>query len=73
MYRTQPASLENLRERIVNECRQINRPMLRNVRERFKQNLYQCMDNGDNQFQHLVNYEIRKDLTRSILKCTFVK
>jgi hypothetical protein len=55
IYKTQPASLEDLRQRIVDECRRITPEMLRNVRERFEQNLYSCMEAGGHQFEHLIN------------------
>lgn len=55
VYMTQPTSLEDLQQRIVNECRQITPQMLQNVRERFEQNLYYCMEVGGEHFQHLIN------------------
>lgn len=54
IYSTPPASLEDLRQRITNECRQITPEMLQNVRERFQQNLYYCMEAGGWQFEHLL-------------------
>ncbi|CAH1966184.1 unnamed protein product [Acanthoscelides obtectus] len=44
IYATQPTSLEDLRQRIVNECLQITPQILQNVRQRFEQNLYYCME-----------------------------
>ena len=55
IYKTEPTSLEDLQNRIVNECRQITPEILQNVRQRFEQNLYDCMENGGGQFQHLLN------------------
>lgn len=54
IYKTQPQSLNDLRQRIIDECRAITPEMLHNVRERFEQNLYYCMDAGGQQFQHLL-------------------
>lgn len=55
IYATEPGSLEELRRRIVEECRQITPQILQNVRERFEQNLYHCMEVGGAQFEHLLN------------------
>lgn len=54
IYATQPTSLEDLRQRIVNECRQITSQVLQNVRQRFEQNMYYCMQAGGGHFQHLL-------------------
>lgn len=54
IYATQPASLEILRQRIIHECRQITPEMLQNVRERFEQNLYYCMEVEGQHFEHLL-------------------
>lgn len=55
IYATQPESLDDLRNRIINECRQITPQMLNNVRERFQQNLFYCMEVNGAHFQHLIN------------------
>lgn len=62
IYGTQPTSLEGLCQRIVDEFRRVTPQMLRNVREQFEQNLYYCVDDGCHKLQHLVNYEISKQL-----------
>lgn len=54
IYATQPDSLEDLRQRIINECRLVTPEMLQNVRQRFEQNLYNCMDAGGQHFEHLL-------------------
>ncbi|CAH1962421.1 unnamed protein product [Acanthoscelides obtectus] len=54
IYATQPTSLEDLRQRIVNECLQITPQILQNVRQRFEQNLYYCMESHGGHFQHLL-------------------
>lgn len=55
IYATQPESLDDLRNRIINECRQITPQILSNVRERFQQNLFYCMEVNGAHFQHLIN------------------
>lgn len=55
IYATEPASLEELRQRITFECQQITPEMLSNVRERFVQNLYYCMEVNGGHFQHLLD------------------
>lgn len=54
IYKTQPASLEDLRQRIINECQTITPEMLQNVRNRFEQNLYYCMDTEGQHFEHML-------------------
>uniref|UniRef100_V5G5F0 Transposable element Tc3 transposase n=1 Tax=Anoplophora glabripennis TaxID=217634 RepID=V5G5F0_ANOGL len=54
IYATQTDSLEDLRQRIINECRLVTPEMLQNVRQRFEQNLYNCMDEGGQHFEHLL-------------------
>ncbi|XP_018307235.1 uncharacterized protein [Mycetomoellerius zeteki] len=54
IYATQLASLEDLRQRIINECRQITPQMLQNVRQHFEQNLYYCMEVGGQHFEQLL-------------------
>lgn len=53
-YITTPDSIEDLRERIITECRRITPEILENVRNRFEQNLYSCMEANGAQFQHLL-------------------
>lgn len=55
VYTTEPESLEELRRRIVEECHQITPQILQNVRQRFEQNLYFCMEVGGAQFEHLLS------------------
>ncbi|KAL3265703.1 hypothetical protein HHI36_009906 [Cryptolaemus montrouzieri] len=55
IYATKSESLDDLRIRIINECRQIGPEMLSNVRERFEQNLFYCMEVNGAHFQHLIN------------------
>ncbi|KYQ59324.1 hypothetical protein ALC60_01634, partial [Trachymyrmex zeteki] len=61
IYATQPTSLEGLRQRIINESHQIIPQMLQNVRQRFEQNLYYCMEVDGQHFEQLLstlNYTI---------------
>ena len=51
-YTTQPESLDDLRARIINECRQITPEILSNVRERFQQYLHYCMEVNGAHFQN---------------------
>jgi len=44
IYASQPTSFDNLKQRIIDECRQITPEVFQNVRERFEQNLYYCME-----------------------------
>lgn len=55
IYATQPASVEDLRQRITNECLQIYQNRLQNVRECFQQNVYNCMEGGLIVGSHLKN------------------
>lgn len=45
-YETQLTSLNQLRQRITNECQQITAQMLQNVSRRIEQNLFHCMKRG---------------------------
>lgn len=54
VYATQPESLEDLRARIVRECRLVTPEMFSNVRRRFQDQLYFCMEVNGGHFQHLV-------------------
>lgn len=53
-FATKPESIEDLRQRITAECRNITPDMLQNVRNRFEQNLYHCMESNGSHFQHLL-------------------
>lgn len=54
IYATECDSLEELRQRIIDECRRITPEMLENVRQKFEQNLYNCMEVGGAHFEHLL-------------------
>lgn len=55
VYSTPPASLEDLRRRIIDVCREVTPQFLQNVRERFEANLYYCMEVNGQHFQHLLH------------------
>lgn len=53
-FATKPESIEDLRQRITAQCRSITPDMLQNVRNRFEQNLYYCMEARGSHFEHLL-------------------
>ena len=55
VYSTPPETLDVLRARIIDVCREVTPQMLRNVRQRFEENLYHCMEVGGQQFEHLLD------------------
>lgn len=55
VYKTPPATLEELRRRITTVCREVTPQMLLNVRQRFEDNLYHCMNVGGQHFEHLLD------------------
>jgi len=54
VFSTKPNSIQDLQERITTECRKITADILENVRNRFEQNLYYCMEVNGHHFQHLL-------------------
>ena len=44
VYKTQPTSLNDLRERIIYECRRIPPETFRKVQQEFENRLYHCME-----------------------------
>lgn len=58
IYDNQPGSLDDLRNRIINECPQITPDMLSNVRVRSEQNLFNCMEVNRVHLQHLINSKV---------------
>ena len=50
----QPASLEKLRQKIIEECRNIPRDMFQKVREEFENRLYFCMEQNGCHFEQLL-------------------
>ena len=53
MYKTPPENLNDLRQRIVNECRAIPASTFENVRLEFENRLYYCLANNGEHFEHL--------------------
>lgn len=54
VFMTQPANIEELKQRINEECRNITPQMLQNVRENFMNRLPRCQEMNGGQFEHLV-------------------
>lgn len=54
VYATQPADIEDLRQRIIEECRQVTPQVLANVRELFQSRLYYCMEINGGHFENLL-------------------
>ena len=54
VFRTQPASLEILRQKIIEACRNIPREMFQKVREEFENRLYFCMEQNGCHFEQLL-------------------
>ena len=54
VYKTKPDSLQQLQDRIFQECRAISRETFVNVREEFENRLYYCLQNNGNHFEHLI-------------------
>lgn len=54
VYKTQPTSLDDLRERIINECRRIPPETFRKVQQEFENRLYYCMERGGAHFENLL-------------------
>lgn len=55
VYKTQPTDIEDLRQRIIEECAKITPTMLRNVREAFTDRLLICQAQFGAQFEHLLD------------------
>lgn len=53
VYKTRVADLDDLRARIVAECRNITPEMLQHVRNNFEERLYRCMQSNGEHFEHL--------------------
>lgn len=54
VYKTAPESIPELRNRITEGCRQINRQTFQNVREEFENRLYYCLANNGAHFENLI-------------------
>lgn len=54
-FATAPKTVEELFQRIENECKRISPEMFENVREGFESRLYHCMQANGDQFEHLLH------------------
>lgn len=54
VFITQPQSLEDLRQRIIQVCASISHEMFHNVREEFHDRLYICQEVNGGHFEHLI-------------------
>lgn len=54
VFKTQPTSLDDLRQRIIAECASISREVFQNVRNEFENRLYFCLAQNGVHFGHLI-------------------
>lgn len=54
IFKTQPQSIEELRGKIVQECRAIPPVTFENVRREFEDRLFYCLENNGQHFEHLL-------------------
>lgn len=54
VYKTQPVSLDELRQRIIEACQNIPREIFQNVRQEFENRLYFCLEQIGRHFEHLL-------------------
>lgn len=54
VFKTQPATIEELKQKITQECRLLTSEVFRNVREEFENRLYFCLQNNGSHFEHLI-------------------
>lgn len=54
VYATQPANIEDLRQRIIEECRQLTPQVFANVRSLFQSRLYYCMEVNGGHYEQLL-------------------
>ncbi|KYM98929.1 hypothetical protein ALC62_10345, partial [Cyphomyrmex costatus] len=54
VYKTLPENINDLRQRIVQECRAIPANTFKNVRSEFQNRLYCCLANNGEHFEHLL-------------------
>lgn len=54
VYKTQPVDVNELRNRIIEECRAIPREVFRNVRAEFENRLYYCLQKNGEHFENLL-------------------
>lgn len=54
VYRTPPQSIDDLRNRIIEECRNLTPQVFENVRNAFENRLYYCLNVNGEHFEHLI-------------------
>lgn len=54
VFKTQPDSIEQLQQRIVQECRAISPETLENVRKQFEYRLYLCLEKNGTHFEQFI-------------------
>lgn len=54
VFRTKPDNLQEMNDRIIENCGYIDDDILERVRESFKTRLFVCMDEGGKQFEHVL-------------------
>uniref|UniRef100_A0A1Y1MEB7 Tc1-like transposase DDE domain-containing protein n=1 Tax=Photinus pyralis TaxID=7054 RepID=A0A1Y1MEB7_PHOPY len=54
VYKTEPASINDLRYRIVRECRSLSREVFKNVRNEFENRLWYCLEQNGEHFEHFI-------------------
>ena len=54
VFKTQPTSLDDLRQRIIAECASFSKEVFQNVRNEFENRLYFCLAQNGIYFEHLI-------------------
>lgn len=54
VFKTQPDSIEDLQQRIIQECRAISPETFQKVREQFELRLYMCLEKNGNHFEQFI-------------------
>ncbi|CAH1114890.1 unnamed protein product [Psylliodes chrysocephalus] len=54
VYRTPPQSIDDLRNRIIEECRDLTPHVFENIRNAFENRLYYCLNVNGEHFEHLI-------------------
>lgn len=54
VYKTPVADIQDLKDRIIRECRAITRETFQKVRQEFENRLYYCMNKNGTHFEHLI-------------------
>ncbi|KYN03413.1 hypothetical protein ALC62_05805, partial [Cyphomyrmex costatus] len=54
VYKTSPENVNDLRQKIIQECRVIPANTFQNVYSEFQNRLYYCLANNEEHFEHLL-------------------